>query len=270
MIYLIYLIYHTSEKMDNKNIVEKYINGLKEKYFQGDEESITKFETFLENKRGILEDKLNNLLKEFPNIPNSLIDLLKYSDGTSIYFFEDDLEFGTGPCRLCNVEQMINTKDDVKKYFSSFIEREYEDIEVDNRITSDINNVKWLQFVCDGGVTLYIDFTPSNDGKVGQIVRYEHDIDSMVVIADSFDQYLQEIMNRNYRFLDYEIKSKKPIAKIVIKTVAVFISIIVGLVIFFSGLLLFLKSYFIGIFILVLGIVISFGLTIAILSKANE
>lgn len=48
---------------------------------------------------------------------------------------------------------------------------------------------------------LFIDFSPSAAGKKGQILRYLHDPDEFVVIADSFDAYLQMLMDREYAFI---------------------------------------------------------------------
>ncbi|WP_314773351.1 SMI1/KNR4 family protein [Capnocytophaga sputigena] len=47
-----------------------------------------------------------------------------------------------------------------------------------------------------------MDFSPSATGKVGQIVRFLHDPDEMVVIADSFDDYLKMLMKNSYCFVD--------------------------------------------------------------------
>lgn len=63
-----------------------------------------------------------------------------------------------------------------------------------------------LQFsdcINNGGTSqLYIDFKPVNGGKVGQVIRYLDDPDSYAVIVDSFDMYLQKIMNDDYPFVE--------------------------------------------------------------------
>ena len=38
-------------------------------------------------------------------------------------------------------------------------------------------------------------------GKVGQVVRFLHDPDNYQVIADSFDSYLQMLIDDGYAFL---------------------------------------------------------------------
>ena len=45
-----------------------------------------------------------------------------------------------------------------------------------------------------GTSSLYIDFTPNEAGQVGQVVRYVHDPDSFEVIAASFEDYLQQLI----------------------------------------------------------------------------
>ena len=52
-----------------------------------------------------------------------------------------------------------------------------------------------------GSSTLYVDFSPTTAGKRGQIVRFLHDPDSYQVIADSFDDYLQLLIDGGYGFL---------------------------------------------------------------------
>ena len=52
-----------------------------------------------------------------------------------------------------------------------------------------------------GSSQLFIDFSPSDKGIVGQIIRYVHDPDETIVIADSFDEYLQMLIDKDYDFI---------------------------------------------------------------------
>ena len=57
----------------------------------------------------------------------------------------------------------------------------------------------------NGGTSmLYLDFDPGSGGTVGQVVRYLHDPDSYAVIAPSFDAYLQQMIGRDYAFIDQD------------------------------------------------------------------
>jgi cell wall assembly regulator SMI1 len=57
----------------------------------------------------------------------------------------------------------------------------------------------------NGGTSmLYLDFDPAPGGTVGQVVRYLHDPDSYVVIAPSFDAYLQQLIDGGYAFIRHE------------------------------------------------------------------
>lgn len=47
---------------------------------------------------------------------------------------------------------------------------------------------------------MYLDFSPAEGGKMGQVVRYVHDPDSFEVIASSFDEYLQQLVEGDYEF----------------------------------------------------------------------
>jgi len=52
-----------------------------------------------------------------------------------------------------------------------------------------------------GTSSLYIDLTPSEKGKKGQIVRYLHDPDELKVIADSFEDFLDLLANKGMKFI---------------------------------------------------------------------
>ena len=194
-------------------IYNKFIEGLNKKYLNSDDLLEQEYNSFINNKNGITDEELNNLIKEFPDIPNSLIELLKYSNGTKLFIFQSDVENGKYPYYLIDSKEMIKEKDIAKKYYGDYISREFDDIEIDNRITSDVDNTKWLLFsncMNNGGTSqLFIDFTPSKEGKVGQIVRFLHDPDSIIVIADSFDEFLQQIIDSNYRFIDNLVETNE-------------------------------------------------------------
>ena len=57
----------------------------------------------------------------------------------------------------------------------------------------------------NGGTSqLFVDFSPSKKGVNGQILRYLHDPDEIEVIADSFDEYLQMLIDNGYDFVGEE------------------------------------------------------------------
>ena len=94
------------------------------------------------------------------------------------------------------------------------IDREYDDLVVDERIIDNSKNVHWLHFAdCmnnGGSSQLFIDFTPSVKGKKGQIIRFLHDPDELLVIADSFDEYIKKIIDSDFAFInscrEYDVK----------------------------------------------------------------
>lgn len=53
-----------------------------------------------------------------------------------------------------------------------------------------------------GSSQLFIDFSPSEKGVKGQIIRFLHDPDEMKVIANSFDEYLQMLIDNEYAFIN--------------------------------------------------------------------
>ena len=50
--------------------------------------------------------------------------------------------------------------------------------------------------------SLYIDFTPSSKGVFGQVIRYLHDPNELKVIADSFDEFLDMLIEEDFKFID--------------------------------------------------------------------
>ena len=190
-----------------------YIQKLKEAYTKN---GFAKEWEHLESiSHGFTSYDKEKLINEYPEIPESLLEILDKLDGTysrkygeekiRYYFFGSDVDNGEYPYYLLSASQILETKDKPKIFYDYFINREFEDIPVSEEITNDINNIKWLHFAdCmnNGGTSkLYIDFSPSDKGKNGQIIRMLHDLDSLEVIADSFDEFLDMIINDNFRFI---------------------------------------------------------------------
>jgi cell wall assembly regulator SMI1 len=92
------------------------------------------------------------------------------------------------------------------EYYSDFIVRKFAEVEMDDRITDKVEGLKWLHYsdcMNNGGTSqLFIDFSPSPKGKSGQVIRFLHDPDSFIVIADNFEDYLKNLMNNEYDFID--------------------------------------------------------------------
>ncbi len=204
------------------NIVENYIAGLKKAYFDnGDKEAWEHFEKI---KYGANKEDIAKLKEIYPDTPKALINLLEYVDGTyyreyegekiTFYFLGSDIE--GYPYYLLSSKAIIEHKkidifycDEVFFYDKINTLSEYEKtigVSIDDRITNKADNLKWLHFsdcMNNGGTSqLFIDFSPSKKGKVGQIVRFLHDPDEFAVIADSFEDYLKMLIDNNYDFID--------------------------------------------------------------------
>lgn len=110
---------------------------------------------------------------------------------------------------FCLPEKWIEKHDIAVKYYSDYIERKYEEVEIDEKITDTAKDLKWLHFsdcMNNGGTSqLFIDFSPSEKGTKGQIVRFLHDPDEFIVIADSFEDYLQMLMDKDYDFINEDL-----------------------------------------------------------------
>lgn len=193
---------------------EQYITGLKEAYFENQGKEI--WEHFEKIKHGLTEENIQKLTEIYPEVPEVLLDLLKYVDGTywreyegekmAFYFLGSDME--EYPYYLLSSGEIIENHDIAVKYYSDYIEREYEEVEIDEKITDTAKDLKWLHFsdcMNNGGTSqLFIDFSPSEKGTKGQVVRFLHDPDEFSVIADSFEDYLRMLMDKEYDFINEE------------------------------------------------------------------
>ncbi|VEI56171.1 SMI1/KNR4 family protein [Capnocytophaga sputigena] len=196
-------------------LVEQYLEGLKQAYIDnGGEEA---WQNLMATAHGATEADLQLLRNRYPQVPESLLDLLRHIDGTYWRKYEKgticdlilgaDETMGDYPYYLLSAEQIVATQNEPFDFYADYINREYEEVEIDNRITSDASQLhNWLHFsdcMNNGGTSqLFIDFSPSAIGKVGQVVRFLHDPDEMVVIANSFDDYLKMLMKNGYCFVD--------------------------------------------------------------------
>lgn len=199
---------------ETSSIVEKYLNGLKNAYFQnnGQEE----WESFEKVIYGAKKDDINKLNRIYPDVPNTLIKLLEYVDGTywreyakeKIIFFLLGSDIYEYPYYLLSTKEIIENQNQAKEYFSEYIERKYDEIEVDEKIADKSESVKWLHFsdcMNNGGTSqLFIDFSPSEKGTKGQVIRSLHDPDELKVIANSFDEYLNMLIKKEFDFINLE------------------------------------------------------------------
>ncbi len=193
------------------NIAQKYIEGLKMAYYEnGGKKQWDNFEKIM---HGSSKEDLEKLQVLYPDVPDSLLQLLSIVDGTywrkyagekvTLLFLGSDME--EYPYYLLSAQQIMDTKDNFQKWGDYLITREYDDIPVDEGVCDDLNKLCWLHFsdcMNNGGTSqLFIDFSPSAKGKKGQVLRYLHDPDELVIVADSFDEYLQMLMDNGYDFI---------------------------------------------------------------------
>lgn len=194
---------------------QQYITGLKKAYYENEvEESWDHFEKI---KHGATKDNIEKLTGLYPDIPDALVILLNYVDGTywreyegekiAFYVLGSDME--EYPYYFLSSAEMIKNHNISVKYYSDYIERKYEEVEIDEKITDTTKDLKWLHFsdcMNNGGTSqLFIDFSPSEKGTQGQIVRFLHDPDEFSVIADSFEDYLQMLMDKDYDFINEDL-----------------------------------------------------------------
>ena len=196
-------------------VVESYIIGLKDAYFENNGKA--DWEHFEKVIHGADKENIDELKQLYPEIPIDLIDLLQYVDGTywrkyegeEITFFLLGSDLREYPYYLLSSREIIENQSHATKYYSEYIEREFDEVVIDDRITNRANAIKWLHFsdcMNNGGTSqLFIDFSPSDKGKKGQVIRFLHDPDEIKVIADSFKDYLRKLMENQYDFINKDI-----------------------------------------------------------------
>jgi len=166
----------------------------------------------LQRANGATDAQIKSLLEIFPQCPQSLIELLQDVNGTyhckhgqetiSVLVLGSDL--GEYPYYLKSVEQILadvqNQRETIFERYQDFLEY----VDIDKKISMHVPLNERLCFAdCmnNGGTSsIYIDFSPAEGGKMGQVVRYVHDPDSFEVIASSFDEYLQQLVEGDYEF----------------------------------------------------------------------
>lgn len=161
---------------------------------------------------------LQRLRDRWPQIPASFLELLGRVDGTHFREYPKGevmvlmlgSDVGMYPYYLRSVEQIVEdaTQWDksIRSVYQEWVEEDAEFL--GTGIDADLRMGQRLCFshcMNNGGTSrLYLDFNPAPGGTVGQVVRYLHDPDSYVVIAPSFDAYLQQLIDGDYAFIDDE------------------------------------------------------------------
>ncbi|RYZ48996.1 MAG: SMI1/KNR4 family protein [Sphingobacteriales bacterium] len=192
-----------------------YIKGLKAAYY--DRDARAEWDHFEQIKQGADPEDLRQLAAFYPQAPQVLFDLLSYADGTywreyageqiALYFLGSDVE--GYPYYLLSAKEMIANEQLAAQNYGDYIERTYEEVDIDGKITDDKTQLQWLHFAdCmnNGGTSqLFLDFSPSPEGKAGQVVRFLHDPDELKVIANGFSEYLGLLIANQYDFIDEEL-----------------------------------------------------------------
>ncbi|MCW2066180.1 UNVERIFIED_ORG: cell wall assembly regulator SMI1 [Stenotrophomonas maltophilia] len=195
------------------NLVERFLSGLIPRLPEDDAPQWAWTE-------GASEADLQRLRAQWPQVPDSLQELLSRVDGTHfreypkgevcVLMLGSDVEEGRYPYYLRSVAQIFEDQqqwdDSIRSIYEEWLEEEPEILGAG--IDADLPMSRRLCFshcMNNGGTSmLYLDFDPAPGGSVGQVVRYLHDPDSYAVIAPSFDAYLQQLIDGDYSFIDEE------------------------------------------------------------------
>jgi len=198
------------------NIVDTFLTGLSAALSPESREELSL-------ASGASTQQIAALSAAYPNCPSSLLGLVSRINGTywqaygdstvSVLMLGSDVDGGEYPYYLLSIEQML--VESASALAAESIAQVYEGaiLARSGLLGSHIDpSVPMGRRLCfahcmnNGGTSiLYIDFDPAPGGTVGQIVRFLHDPDNYAVIANSFDAYLQQLIEGNYRYvLDLE------------------------------------------------------------------
>lgn len=191
------------------NLVDRFLSGLIPRLPEDDAPQWAWTE-------GASEADLQRLRAQWPQVPGSLVELLSRVDGTHFREYPKGevcvlmlgSDVGDYPYYLRSIAQIFEDQqqwdDSIRSIYEEWLEEEPEIL--GEGIDADLPMSRRLCFshcMNNGGTSmLYLDFDPAPGGSVGQVVRYLHDPDSYAVIAPSFDAYLQQLIDRDYSFLD--------------------------------------------------------------------
>ncbi|MCM3172025.1 SMI1/KNR4 family protein [Paenibacillus sp. MER 99-2] len=164
---------------------------------------------------GATQEDIDTLKSQYPDCPESLIRLLENIDGTywrkygdkeiTVCILGSDVEEGRYPYYLLSTKEMLQSSKQ-EEDMSYLLEYEEDEEAVDPKINPEgLLPGKYIHFsdcMNNGGTSrLYIDFNPSDLGVKGQIIRFLHDPDEYAVIANSFDAYLQMLIDGEFIYL---------------------------------------------------------------------
>lgn len=191
------------------NLVERFLSGLIPR-LPADEAAQWAW------TEGASDADLQRLRAQWPQVPASLVELLSRVDGTHFRQYPKGevcvlmlgSDVGDYPYYLRSVAQIFEDQqqwdDSIRSIYEEWLDEEPEILGAG--IDADLPMSRRLCFshcMNNGGTSmLYLDFDPAPGGSVGQVVRYLHDPDSYVVIAPSFDAYLQQLIDRDYAFIN--------------------------------------------------------------------
>jgi len=193
------------------NLVERFLSGLIPRLPEDDAPQWAWTE-------GASDADLQRLRAQWPQVPDSLVELLSRVDGTHFREYPKGevcvlmlgSDVGDYPYYLRSIGQIFEDQqqwdDSIRSIYEEWLDEEPEILGAG--IDGDLPMNRRLCFshcMNNGGTSmLYLDFDPAPGGSVGQVVRYLHDPDSYAVIAPSFDAYLQQLIDRDYSFIDTE------------------------------------------------------------------
>ncbi len=190
-------------------MLEKQISILEELLVEKVSPSRMKeYETY-KNIKGATDEELNEFEKRYNiKLPDDFKEFYKYKNGSGYHFHvlypnceEEDIE----PFYLFSIDKIIEEKDNFFSYDDPMSEcyDEEEISDLDKRIKPYLSNKNWIPFAALAGGSLYLllDYDPTNEGTIGQIISYVHDPDFIYYVAKDFAELLEK---SNHNLMEWE------------------------------------------------------------------
>ncbi|CAI3944802.1 unnamed protein product [Commensalibacter communis] len=166
---------------------------------------------------GATPDDIEELKTTYPLCPDSVIEFLSIVDGTNGRIYNKDYvditvlaDLEQYPHSLLSVQEILKERDYDETTFKRYMDdtvttedslKDFVDIDPKVDVNISLKHALCFSVGINGSACLYIDFNPTQEGKIGQIISYEHDPDLHIVIADNFDEYLQLLINQDFSFM---------------------------------------------------------------------
>ncbi|MEZ6095122.1 MAG: SMI1/KNR4 family protein [Pirellulaceae bacterium] len=141
-----------------------------------------------------IDEAAKQMEAEFPPELRAFFETVNGADSCGIFPSNDDFdEMAYSPMAL---EQVIQDWETQKELLEM---GDFSDLEPksDPGVADDWWNTGWIPFASNGGGDCFcVDLSPTDSGKLGQVISHSHETGEHVVLAESLTEFLQQLVSR--------------------------------------------------------------------------